>query len=120
MSKYEPLERHLRSATSKELPMSFEDIESILGTSLPPSARKHRAWWSNNPQNSVMTHAWVSAGYRTRQVNLEAESVVFERTEDRPATKARPLFGALKGMIRLEAGTDLTQPADADWARSYD
>jgi hypothetical protein len=34
------------------------------------------------------------------------------------ATEPRhPLFGALKGYVRVMPGTDLTDPADPDWGR---
>jgi hypothetical protein len=32
-----------------------------------------------------------------------------------PARCRHPLYGALKGHIRLVAGTDLTEPADPEW-----
>jgi hypothetical protein len=37
--------------------MSFREIEQVLGFPLPPAARRHRPWWSNNGNNNVMTKA---------------------------------------------------------------
>jgi hypothetical protein len=31
-----------------------------------------------------------------------------------------PLFGALKGFVRIPAGVDLTEPADPDWGKVYE
>lgn len=80
MSKYEPLTVYLRKHPYREIRLSFRDIEKILGFELRSSARDHRAWWSNNASNNVMTKAWLSAGYRTRDVDMESERLTFERT----------------------------------------
>ncbi len=57
MSKYEPLAVHLRGSGQASVSMTFAAIERIVGAKLPPSAYKYRAWWSDNPTNSVITHA---------------------------------------------------------------
>jgi hypothetical protein len=36
-------------------------------------------------------------------------------TPDTPPRCRHPLYGAMKGYIRLAAGTDLTEPADPEW-----
>lgn len=136
MSKYDPLSRHLRNAGLNHVPMTFEEIEKVLGFALPASSRKHRAWWSNNPSNNVMTHAWINAGYRTEDVDLEQRRLVFRRTdaaargfaEDRAAPGPTPdtsaardrmkLYGCLRGTVRYIGEVDLTQPADPEWGES--
>ncbi len=124
MNKYQPLENLLSRKSLGRIPMTFADIEAVIGDRLPPSARKHRAWWSNNPSNSVITYAWLAAGYKTSQVNLEAEKLVFVREltdteKDRPA-RYHPAFGCMKGIGSLEDGVDLTEPADSKWGASLD
>lgn len=79
MSKYRPLADFLKDKGGAAIPLSFAEIEKIIGAGLPPSARKHRAWWSNNPRGSVVTMAWRDAGYRTTQVDLGEERVTFLR-----------------------------------------
>jgi hypothetical protein len=123
MSKYTPLGEFLRAQRGNEVPMTFEDIERLTGTKLPASAR-YRAWWSNNSSNSVLTRVWLDAGFESAQVDMAARKLVFRRARgaDAPkqigtATKRHPLFGALKGLLRVTRGTDLTQPADPKWAR---
>ena len=135
MGKYEPLTHFLTRSGSRRLPMKFEEIERLLGFPLPASSRTHRAWWSNNPTNNVMTKAWLAAGYETADVDLPSGRLVFQRREDdssltpaprfaaseRSATGrigSHPAFGAMKGLVRIEPGVDLTKPADPDWARS--
>lgn len=120
--KYAPLENHLTNKEFSQIPMTFAAIESIIESNLPPSARKHRAWWSNNPSNSVITFAWLNAGYKTAQVNLENEKLVFVRDDNietsvADTTKPRhhPIFGCLSGLITIPDDLDLIEPADPDW-----
>ena len=59
--------------------MTFEDIEAVIGATLPPSARKHRAWWSNNSTNSPMTLAWRAGGYESASVDMAHGKLVFRK-----------------------------------------
>jgi hypothetical protein len=124
MGKYERLSSFLRGRPQSEIQITFKEIEAIIQAPLPTSARTHRAWWSNNPNNSVMTKEWLAAGFQSERVDMAAERLVFRRREPRrerarvPRTGNRhPLFGLLKGMLRLAPGTDVTKPADPDWGR---
>lgn len=78
-TKYQPLIKALDKRKAERISMSFSDIEKLLGFDLPPVARKFRSWWSNNPGNSVMTKAWVDAGYRSTEVDVAGEHLVFTR-----------------------------------------
>jgi hypothetical protein len=129
MSKYSPLADYLKRQGRERVPMTFAEIERITGTKLPPSAIKHRPWWSNNPKNSVLTKVWLDAGFASEQVDMAARKLVFRRIHGtpplpegaaRPEKKFHPLYGALKGMIRIMPKTDLTAPADPDWGNVYD
>ncbi|MDD9798062.1 MAG: hypothetical protein OXT03_02985 [Alphaproteobacteria bacterium] len=75
MGKYDVFEEYL----NRPISMSFREIERVLGFSLPPSAYTHREWWSNNPSNNTLTKAWLNAGYRTEQVDMKAQKLVFRR-----------------------------------------
>jgi len=81
MGKYEPLTEHLRRLDRDRIEMTFAQIQDVIGTKLPSSAKLYRAWWSNNPSNSVMTTAWRDAGFRSEQVDMNAGTVVFSRTD---------------------------------------
>jgi hypothetical protein len=128
MGKYDQLGEFLKSQRGKEVPMSFADIEKVIGGKLPPNSPQYPAWWSNNPTNNVMTKVWLAAGFRTEQVDTKARKVVFRRIEKAtdallPRVKKgsrHPLFGALKGMVRIPPGVDLTEPADRDWGKVYE
>jgi len=121
MSKYDPLTRHLSSLTAPEWKASFRDVERVLGFPLPPSSRRHRAIWSNNPQNHAMTRAWLEAGWRTEQVDLESGKVVFRKAGPQPppahSSGARPSpFAGLKGTVQIAADIDLTEPSGEVWS----
>jgi hypothetical protein len=138
MSKYAPLANYLSRQKTREVRMTFAEIERIIGAKLPPKAQKHRAWWSNNPDNSTMTKAWLEAGFRSEQVDMAGRSLVFRRTahgEARPhkgmeeATRMyqhegskglsqHPALGSMKGLITVAPGTDLIEPvySEKEWA----
>jgi hypothetical protein len=78
-SKYSPLHRFLLQQDAPELPLSFREVEAVLGFALPPSARIHPAWWSNNRGTNVAVKAWRDAGWRTTRVDLVGERVTFVR-----------------------------------------
>lgn len=135
MSKYDPLAHHLRESGQVAVPMTFGEIERIIGARLPPSAFKHRPWWSNNPSNSVITHAWLNAGYKSTEVDMPGRTLVFRKTAEgesgpedggsgavidnsaeAPSTGFfQSIFGALKGTVTVRPGTDLTAPDSTEW-----
>lgn len=78
-SKYDPLREHLRASRVNRVPMSFKQIEKILDTTLPRSAFRYQAWWSNSLGTHIQAFAWIDAGYKTAELNLAAHTVVFQR-----------------------------------------
>ena len=80
MGKYDPFYRHLMSSTEPSLRFTFAEIERILGEDLPPSARRHQAWWANE-RGGTHVHAlsWLDAGYETQRLDLNAGTVEFVR-----------------------------------------
>ncbi len=127
MSKYEPLEKFLARNTASEVTMRFSEIEHVIGAQLPPVAFKHRAWWSNNPSNSVITHAWLKAGYKTERVDMGAQRLVFRRSSvaqgstswadpaPAPAGVLARLRQTLGGTVRVAPGVDLSRPVGDAW-----
>jgi hypothetical protein len=95
MGRYDKLKHFLRNAKGTDVDMTFAQIEGVLGRALPPSAFKHRAWWSNNPDNNVMTKAWLEAGYQTVVVDMAARMLTFEciGLTHAPAAKAQQVVG---------------------------
>ena len=82
MGKYTRLGEFLRAQRSKEVPMTFSEIERVIGGKLPPNSPQYPAWWSNNPSNNVMTKVWLDAGFRTEQVDIEGRKLVFRRVSE--------------------------------------
>jgi hypothetical protein len=127
MSKYAPLADYLKKQTRDRVPLTFAEIEKIVGAKLPPSASKHRPWWSNNPDNSVMTRVWLDAGFESGEVDMAARKLVFKRVrggevadEQGAEEPFHPLYGYMKGLVRIMPGVDITQPADPDLADYLD
>jgi hypothetical protein len=127
MSKYAPLGDFLRKQKAGLVPMTFAQIEEIVGSKLPRS-QQYPAWWSNNPWNNVMTQVWLDAGFVTEQVDVVGHKLVFRKVRERakegpnsgPAETANvlarhPLIGWLEGTVQVPPGVDLTQPADPEW-----
>ena len=125
MGKYEPLTGFLRKQAGNEVEMTFAQIERVIGSKLPPKAQEHRAWWSNNASNNVMTKAWLEAGFRSEKVDMAARKLFFRRVrasaptkigaDDTRAPKHHPLIGWMKGTVHIPEGIDLTEPADPEW-----
>ena len=134
MGKYSPLRVFLETQGKDRIAMSFDEIERLLGEMLPAS-KKYPAWWSNNPSNNPMTKEWLAAGFETGEVDVGRESVVFSRVSgggsvegfgENPQaqysddTVKHPLWGILKGVIKIPPGVDLTEPPDPDLADYLD
>jgi hypothetical protein len=79
MGKYDALTRALRGH-GPNVTLTFEEISRLLPGGLPPSAYRHREWWSNEQGGShVQAGGWIGAGYCVASVTLAGRSVVFER-----------------------------------------
>ena len=121
--RYGKLGEYLQGQTASEVPMTFQDIERLIDRPLPASARKHRPWWSNNPSNSVITRAWLGAGFKTERVDMAGERLVFRkaatpRTPIQPVNPVDPLdgvYGCMEGSVRFLPDVDLTRPTGERW-----
>lgn len=131
MGKYEPLGAFLNDQTRDQIPMTFAEIEKILGATLPAS-KQYPAWWSNNTGNNVMTRQWLDAGYQTESVDTVAQTIVFHKIEPNrnveysanldksTALPKSPVFGCMAGTVTIPDGVDLTEPSLPDWERYAD
>lgn len=137
MSKYDRLGAYLRQQGLDRVPMTFAEIERVVGTKLPKS-QKHQAWWSNSTSNNVMTQVWLDAGYRTEHVDTAAKRLVFKRIDSEygvPPVNAQqdgmaetqtaykhepgkhprsPLWGAMKGTFTLVPPSEPVKPKGPD------
>jgi DNA-binding XRE family transcriptional regulator len=78
-SKYFPLYDQLRHSQEASVRLSFREIEALIGSSLPESARKGRSFWSNRAHGALQGAAWMAAGYHVVEIDLAAEGVTFGR-----------------------------------------
>ena len=143
MAKYAALKQFLAGQRFDEIPMSFAEVETVIGRPLPMSAVQHRPWWANEARGHVHAKAWLDAGFATSQVDMAAKKLVFKRIARRKGgpestgrnaatpglheqqalfrnadAAAHPAFGAMKGTFSIEPGCDLAQPifAAEEWA----
>jgi len=79
MSKYDPLREHLARLEDVVWAAKLDDVETILGSHLPRSAREHRTWWANSGGSLVHQNAWLDAGWRVERTDLNRNVVVFRR-----------------------------------------
>jgi hypothetical protein len=86
MSKYANLHQWLLEARGDRTPLTFFELETLLEFPLPASARTHRPWWANTASGHSHASAWLDAGWRTADVDLVRERLVFER---KPAGRAQ-------------------------------
>lgn len=81
-TKYELLTRYLkfRGAFTDTVRLSFAKIDGIISENLPMKAYREEKWWDNSPTDAH-AKAWLDAGWKTEEVNLEEGYVVFRKTE---------------------------------------
>ncbi len=145
MSKYTPLMTYLQASGQEDVFMTFDEIERVIEAELPASAFKHRAWWSNNPSSSVISYAWLQAGYKATKVDMPGRKLVFYKSPDAQRLEAKykvfeelklrvigneqpgeaeafedaspfsRIYGALKGTVTVMPGTDLAALVSAEW-----
>lgn len=80
-SKYFPLYAYLQEHAGAPVTLRLAEIEQLLGTRLPGSARTRVGWWSNRSRGAVQAAAWMDAGYHVVAVDLAAETIRFEKAQ---------------------------------------
>lgn len=96
-SKYHGLYLHLRGRADPSVHLTFREIEALLASPLPASARSSRAFWSNRTRTGLQASAWLDASYRVAEADLGRETVTFVRKK-------------LRYDVRREAGRVLWDP----------
>ncbi len=114
-SKYYPLFEYLQQQPDSGLiELSFAEVETILGKSLPPSALTTRAWWANS--QTPHAQAWQEAGWLVDDVNFADKLVVFrpDRITYRvtPIRKSQSWTGAQIKALREFTGWTQQELAD--------
>jgi len=128
--KYGLLAAHLRGQTGNQVSMTFAEVAEAAGGALPASAYRHRPWWANSRAQHTQARAWLDAGFRTEDVDMEGQRVTFvreakgmrempqafghEAAETETGIPVHPLYGWMKGTFTIEPGWDLTNPVFDD------
>lgn len=78
-SKYYRLFEHLQRCRQEAVTLTFTEIETLIGYSLPASARARKTWWSNRDSTrALQVGSWVRAGYQVGSVDLDQQTVTFQ------------------------------------------
>jgi DNA-binding transcriptional regulator YiaG len=83
-SKYQPLLEFLRDSNQDEVTLTLAEIEALINDTLPDSARSKRAWWSNRSKGALQASAWMEAGYRVEDVDMDGQRVTFRKPTTKP------------------------------------
>ncbi len=76
--KYRRLTEFLSESGEKCVTLTFEQIESMIGFELPPSARKYKEFWSNTTSHPIAL-SWLNVGYQKIDVALDKETILLEK-----------------------------------------
>lgn len=117
-SRYMPLIYKLESVpgTIDRVQFSFQEIENIIMGDLPPSARKHRAWWANDAVGHTHSRAWLGAGWRVSLISMSSEKVTFMRVRERENAYIK-FFSVLLDELRKKASFEVkdSSPDGTNW-----
>ncbi|HEY3695490.1 DUF7662 domain-containing protein [Phenylobacterium sp.] len=80
MTKYQPLRDHLQGHKAAFWRASFDDLEQVLGFTLPKTARESTAWWANDAEKAHC-RTWLDAGWRIESVDRAGQVALFERQD---------------------------------------
>lgn len=77
-SKYKALSEFLYESWEKKIELSYEQLEDVLGFSLPASAHNlPQSYWANTEYHTY-AKSWLKLGYKAK-VDAGNKKVIFER-----------------------------------------
>jgi len=96
--------------------LTFNQIEEIIKTDLPPSARNYRVWWANDTVGHIQSQLWLGAGWRTTYINLSEGKVIFSRIRE-PEKAYITFFSKLLDELRKKSKFPVknVSPDGASW-----
>ncbi len=115
-SKYQPLLEYLRGSSQSEIILTFTEIETLMGATLPDSARNEQRWWGNRSKGALQASAWMNAGYLVAELDLDGERVTFRKPTS--GYKVQPVANTVQWnsdsikALRLQMGLTQSQLAE--------
>ena len=100
--KYKRLFMTLLVRRSGEWRATLEDVEGLLTFDLPKSARRYSAWWANDESHSQAL-AWIGAGWKTSDVDLESETITFTPKNSEPVDRSLFDLNVVLPVHRIDA-----------------
>lgn len=95
-AKYQSLHEYLRGSVGDTHTLTFAQLERLMGSSLPLTAKIQRGWWANRESGSPQASAWIQAGFRVEDVDLSAQAINFVRANrQREANTVRKVGNTL-------------------------
>ena len=78
IARYNPLRDYLSSYRARQLNLSLEHIENIIGAKLDTAAYTLKSWWKNDPKNP-QANAWLEAGWEVDDIDLRQRGILFKK-----------------------------------------
>jgi CBS domain-containing protein len=84
-SRYSPLADWLNSQPGGTdlVRLTFEQIEKLIGGTLPDAAYEHRSWWTNDAHGHPYSQSWLEVGWRVGYRNIAGRIITFVRIKGR-------------------------------------
>lgn len=80
--KYYKLKQYFANCNAASVTLPFVEIEKIIGTNLPASARKLSNWWYPRTSSNRIAEAWATEGYSLKKIDLKKEKITLHRDEE--------------------------------------
>jgi predicted transcriptional regulator len=109
----ESLTVYLAALSVDRITLTFDEVAKYLGSGLPPEARQHRSWWTNDeerPQSAL----WLAAGHRVSSVNMTTGVVNFSKNTAQQEAYIK-IFGAILRALEPCWFGELPSPAGRAW-----
>ncbi|MEJ0086408.1 MAG: hypothetical protein WDO72_12030 [Pseudomonadota bacterium] len=105
--------------STREIVLTFIEVEEILGRELPATARNHRQWWENQ-ESSPQAGQWQRAGFKTSPVEMDDETVRFYR-DGSIAPRTRPRAMSLQQVVTALNEHALAHPIGGlpEWRKQH-
>ena len=78
--KYQKLAEYLKNCRQKEIRLTLDEIQDILGFHLDESAYKYREFWKNCTA-STKAYSWMDAGYEIIDTDLNTKTLLFKKKD---------------------------------------